>query len=291
METKFEKLPQYDEDRSVSDSNSLFSESKGLMGEETTILPRKRSWTQWALPAAHLALFLLYTSVFFFFLRQVQKIEKQNQHVLFSPAQEAVKLEAMEFQGQLRIISPYQGDPSPELDQAWKDLLQYSNIWVTGEELSKINKTSIPVPDEEDKYWVELSVVHELHCIKRLRQYIHSDYYFANISAEDRRLNDLHTDHCLEILRQSVMCHADISMITMTWESTSKYPAADFQNEHECKNWDTLYEWQKERSVDMMKPGFLVHPYLGVPFPDGYYHGIGAADPENAIGDGGEDME
>ena len=60
------------------------------------------------------------------------------------------------------------------------------------------------------------------------------------------------------------MCHADISMITMTWEPTSKYPAADFQNVHECTNWDVLYEWQKERSVEMMKPGFLVHPYLGM---------------------------
>ncbi|KAL2014511.1 hypothetical protein VTN00DRAFT_2036 [Thermoascus crustaceus] len=179
---------------------------------------------------------------------------------LLTPAQEAVKMEAREFQGQLRIVSPYQGEPSPELDKAWKELLQYSNVWVSGEELRKINKTSIPIPGEEDKYWVELSVVHELHCIKRLRQFWHQDYYFANISAEDRRLNWLHTDHCLEILRQSVMCHADISMITMTWEPTSKYPAADFQNVHEC-----------------------------VPFPDGYYHGIGAADPENAIGPGGED--
>ncbi|MCJ1228276.1 hypothetical protein MMC12_004937 [Toensbergia leucococca] len=77
----------------------------------------------------------------------------------------------------------------------------------------------------------------------------------------------------------------------MTWEPTSKYPAADFQNVHECANWDVLYEWQKERSVDMMKPGFLVHPYLGVPFPDGVYNGVGAADPDHAIGLGGEDDE
>ncbi|PYH44305.1 oxidase ustYa family protein [Aspergillus saccharolyticus JOP 1030-1] len=289
METKFEKLPQYDE--SHSDSTSLYSESGGLLEKDAPIPKRKSAWRRWIMPAGHLALLSLYSLIFFVLMRHARRIEKRNEHVVYSPAQEAVKLEAMEFQGQLRIISPYQGDPSPELDQAWKELLQYSNIWVTGEELSKINKTSIPVPGEEDKYWVELSVVHELHCIKRLRQYIHSDYYFANISAEDRRLNDLHTDHCLEILRQSVMCHADISMITMTWEPTSKYPAADFQNVHECKNWDVLYEWQKQRSVDMMKPGFLVHPYLGVPFPDGYYHGIGAADPENAIGKGGEDMD
>jgi hypothetical protein len=43
-----------------------------------------------------------------------------------------------------------------------------SNIRVSGADLAKINKTSIPMPGEEDSYWVELSVVHELHCIVSL---------------------------------------------------------------------------------------------------------------------------
>ncbi|KAJ6784909.1 hypothetical protein PWT90_02382 [Aphanocladium album] len=288
MNTKFEKLPQY-EDRH-SESSSCLSESEELMGKGSLVPPRPRPWKQWLAVAGHVTLVLINVIAFSIILGKAHTMQKQNEPLVYSPALEAVKMEVTEFQGQLRIISPYQGEPSDELDQAWTDLLQYSNVWVSGEELSKINKTSIPVPGEEDKYWVELSVVHELHCIKRLRQYLHKDYYFPNRSAEDQRLNYLHTDHCLEILRQSVMCHADTSMITMTWEPTSKFPAADFQNVHECKNWDALYEWQKERSVDMMKPGFLVHPTLGVPFPDGQYHGVGAADPENAIGKGGEDM-
>ncbi|KAK7960803.1 hypothetical protein PG988_012017 [Apiospora saccharicola] len=163
---------------------------------------------------------------------------RSYQHKVWSPAYEAVEKIPQEYQGQLRIVSPYQGPPSPEVDQA------YSNIRVSGEDLRKVNKTSIPMPGEEDSYWVELSVVHELHCINP-----------PNLVINERA--SANTDHCLEILRQSVMCHADVSMITMTWEPTSVFPAADFQNVHECTNWDKLYEWQKERSRDLMAPGVL----------------------------------
>ncbi|XXH02046.1 hypothetical protein Hte_008411 [Hypoxylon texense] len=79
------------------------------------------------------------------------------------------------------------------------------------------------------------------------------------------------------------MCHADVSMVTFHWKPTSVFPSADFQNIHECANWDSLYEWQKERSVDLMKPGFLVHPQLGAPFPEGRYDGIGAAESTQAV--------
>ncbi|KAI0893054.1 hypothetical protein F4806DRAFT_220695 [Annulohypoxylon nitens] len=277
-----------EEEAQYRDSDSITSPTEGFISHEQKPFHEVSKPRKWLWPIFHLFILTTYTIIYAVLIKRGIIAAKSYQHTVYSPAYEAVVKEPMEYQGQLRIVSPYQGPPSPEVDQAWKELLQYSNIRVTGEDLRKINKTSIPMPGEEDSYWVELSVVHELHCIKRLRQYWFSDYYFPNITEEDRRLNWLHNDHCLEILRQSVMCHADVSMITMTWEPTSVFPAADFQNVHECTNWDILYEWQKERSVDLMQPGLLVHPYLGVPFPEGRYDGVGAADPEHAIGTDGE---
>ncbi|KAK8057510.1 hypothetical protein PG996_011447 [Apiospora saccharicola] len=244
---------------SYHDSDSTCSSSEGLIGGVHGKSPNSRKHI---FPLVHTCIIAIYTAVYLILLRRGVIAARSYQHKVWSPAYEAVEKIPQEYQGQLRIVSPYQGPPSPEVDQAWKELLQYSNIRVSGEDLRKVNKTSIPMPGEEDSYWVELSVVHELHCIKRLRQYWFKDYYFPNITDEERRLNWLHNDHCLEILRQSVMCHADVSMITMTWEPTSVFPAADFQNVHECTNWDKLYEWQKERSRDLMAPGVLVHPYL-----------------------------
>lgn len=81
MDAKFEKLPQHDE--SGSDSNSLFSETGGLLGKDAPITQRRPAWRQWIMPAGHLALLVLYSSIFFFLVRHVRKIEKQNEHVVY----------------------------------------------------------------------------------------------------------------------------------------------------------------------------------------------------------------
>ena len=76
-------------------------------------------------------------------------------------------------------------------------------------------------------------------------------------------------DHCLDTLRESIMCHADISLLTMRWGKTQPIPLANFSAPHECINWQSLDEWSQGRSVDVMRPGFLAHPTLGPSFPNG----------------------
>jgi len=69
--------------------------------------------------------------------------------------------------------------------------------------------------------------------------------------------------HCLDTLRQAVMCHGDTAPITMRWGETQPVPLADSSNPHECVNWDTIEAWAEKRSVDAHKPGLVVHPTLG----------------------------
>ena len=52
-----------------------------------------------------------------------------------------------------RSRNPYKGLPSPELDHAWHQLFVNSNIRVSASDLEKINKTSVPVGDEEGGYY------------------------------------------------------------------------------------------------------------------------------------------
>jgi hypothetical protein len=59
------------------------------------------------------------------------------------------------------------------------------------------------------------------------------------------------------------MCRADVTLITMFWESHNAIPAADFGVPHACANWDAIQDWSKERAIDPMKPGYLQHPTLG----------------------------
>ena len=58
------------------------------------------------------------------------------------------------------------------------------------------------------------------------------------------------------------MCHGDIGLITYEWHDDSLIPVANATS-HQCVNWERLDRWTKERTVNMMKPGWLVHPTKG----------------------------
>ncbi|PWY74370.1 hypothetical protein BO70DRAFT_105310 [Aspergillus heteromorphus CBS 117.55] len=256
-EVQFKKLP---------------SGEDSLGDDDLNITPSKKHRYHNYISPCYVHLILLTFNVF---LSLFIMMKNQSDNYVASPASEAITYENIYFNASLKIESPFTGEPRPELDQAWSDLLQYSSIAVSGDDLSRLNKTSIPIPGAKDSYWVDLSVTHELHCIKRLYQFFHRDYYFPDLSPEDEELNYMHTDHCLEILRQASMCHGDISLIPMHWNEFSPIPEADFSVPHKCVNWEKLRTWTRMNSVDVMRPNFLKHPSLGPSFPDGSNHGVG----------------
>lgn len=71
------------------------------------------------------------------------------------------------------------------------------------------------------------------------------------------------SDHCLEILRQGVMCRGDISLVTFSWDSAARLPLADFSRPHECVNFEKLNRWSGKNAVNAFEPGLLHHPVLG----------------------------
>ena len=70
-------------------------------------------------------------------------------------------------------------------------------------------------------------------------------------------------EHCIEILRQGVMCRGDTTLITFHWGHTVKLPQPDFTLEHECVNWDSLIGWAGKHAINVFEEGMLVHPTLG----------------------------
>ena len=58
------------------------------------------------------------------------------------------------------------------------------------------------------------------------------------------------------------MCHGDVGLITFEWRSTNRIPVANATT-HQCVSWNHSDRWTKDRSVDMLKPGWLVHLTLG----------------------------
>ncbi|KAK8135210.1 hypothetical protein PG984_007222 [Apiospora sp. TS-2023a] len=163
----------------------------------------------------------LYTAAFFSF-------EQQRPGLVYSPAAEALRYKKVRYNASLVIESPYNGPPSKEVDSAWSDLISIC--------------FSLPRRAGSPEQTNPTCVMQ-----KRLRQYTWKEHYFPDINEEDERLNRLHTDHCLEILRQAAMCRSDVTLFTPQWSEGSRFPRADFSQEHECVDFDAVNRWAADR--------------------------------------------
>lgn len=56
-------------------------------------------------------------------------------------------------------------------------------------------------------------------------------------------------EHCVEILRQTLMCHGDITLLTYNWVKGRQMPYPNFNTVHTCKKWDKLVEWKNTLDV------------------------------------------
>ncbi len=58
----------------------------------------------------------------------------------------------------------------------------------------------------------------------------------------------MHSEHCLDILRQGIMCHGDTSLLTLKWAPWTKIPLANFSAPHQCVDWERLDGWVRPKS-------------------------------------------
>lgn len=196
-----------------------------------------------------------------------------------APVREAILYEERSFTlgDKIQEKGIYSGRPNAELDLAWHNLLENENIRIPPEVMDHYGRKDIGVAIPDGSGYVgTLNMYHELHCIKRLHQYMYQDYYFKDITPRQKEKNRLHNEHCLDFLRQASMCHGDIGLITFHWTETTRLPVAN-ATVHECVNRQKLDDWTQKNSVDMFNLG-LVHPTLGPAYPDGKGDNIGAAD-------------
>lgn len=134
-----------------------------------------------------------------------------------------------------------------------------------GEDLEKAHLTSVQLSDEEGGYLATLDVFHTLHCVNKIRKMYYNEYYHDPNPLADQQE---HFDHCIDLLRQVIMCHGDVSLHTYRWIDDYKVPYPTMQTEHQCRDWDILMSWSEERHIPDLTGPILTHPTLGkfVPF-------------------------
>ncbi|KAK7984725.1 hypothetical protein PG988_002347 [Apiospora saccharicola] len=136
----------------------------------------------------------------------------------------------------------YRLDPCPEVDAAWTRIATADGVYpMSSADVSRIGK--------DPSY----AAFHLLHCLNAVRKGLVTtyDYYwgsrgygFAPPAVFARHLN-----HCVDVLRQHLMCHADLEPFVFNWRVGQEKPYADFAVRKTCVDFDYLLDWS-ERHKD-----------------------------------------
>ncbi|KAJ5165645.1 uncharacterized protein N7500_007475 [Penicillium coprophilum] len=115
--------------------------------------------------------------------------------------------------------TPFNGEEKekPHADELWKGLFPYS----------------IQDPDAEDKVMYVLAGYHNLHCLTILR----SAFFHYHVHGKEMSPWP-HVVHCLDQIRQTLMCNFDMTFVPMTGPKEFK----DGQ-EHVCKDYWQIHNW------------------------------------------------
>ncbi|KAI0521646.1 hypothetical protein F5B22DRAFT_643821 [Xylaria bambusicola] len=226
--------------------------------------PKRCSYMTWAL---HAALITLYSVVFL--LATLNNYHRTTNHdalrdMIPSPARSSIRYETKYFTNDKASASVYFGEPSDQREALWEELLGPSTIRLSAHDLERLGRPKekgIQLPDGD--YIGTLNVFHDLHCLRRVTRLLYPEHYFPNITNEDKHMNLLHAQHCMDRLRQSIQCRGDISVATYLWGVRQAVPIGNFTSLHECVNWDALHDWSRDKMVDVFEPGLLIHPTLG----------------------------
>ncbi|MCJ1391221.1 hypothetical protein MMC18_004083 [Xylographa bjoerkii] len=100
-------------------------------------------------------------------------------------------------------------------------------------------------------YMASVEVVHQLHCLNFLRKATHQDYYQSRaLEFQDPpHTVRVHLDHCIEMLRQFLMCNADAGLYTHRWIENYPRPYPNFNTWHKCRNFENVLEYAKSHQI------------------------------------------
>ncbi|KAH8810659.1 hypothetical protein F5884DRAFT_854037 [Xylogone sp. PMI_703] len=160
--------------------------------------------------------------------------------------------------GEINGRNEYRGPPGPEIDEAWRRIsMGVPAIRLYEHELKLLSlpietKEYYKLPEEGGGgYLAMIEVFHLLHCLDSLRKLIHKDYYAEIYMSENATNRQIHSDHCIDILRQHLMCNSDVVPVVFYNNPSQPLPFPDFNTVQMCRKFDSILEWnyKSERAV------------------------------------------
>ncbi|KAJ5419546.1 uncharacterized protein N7487_003096 [Penicillium crustosum] len=184
-----------------------------------------------------------------------------------------IQYSLQEFNGSLLKENVFRQDAGPDVDAAWESLgVNYRSVRIPPEDAEQSGLAADQVKINA-KYGggfpANVEGLHHLHCLNLLRQslYYNYDYYHTRGMGPSRTMTILSaaTSHCLDILRQELMCTVDSGVLGQVWiYPENPEPYVDFNTQHRCKNFDAVRRWAEENQLPQDPPSdFLQAPLEG----------------------------
>lgn len=187
----------------------------------------------------------------------------------WSPGISAIEYETRYFEGKFGATNEYMGTPSEQIDHEWNHVslnvpalrLFEKDFAAMGKSLTERNWHQIP-PEWGGGYLGMTEVFHLLHCLAEIRKLTYPEHYPDLWAERDQRGRRVHTEHCLDIIRQRLMCTADVGPVPFYDDPNYDMPMPDFSTRHQCRNFTKILDWgyTNERAVGWDEVGDLHVP-------------------------------
>ncbi|PGH06414.1 hypothetical protein GX51_02426 [Blastomyces parvus] len=166
----------------------------------------------------------------------------------------------------------FQSETSDEVEAAWNKTLGSTDgvVQLPKSIASRLHR-SIESFVEPGHYIYGVGMFHQLHCLNRIRRTFYADKFFPNETKDD--LN-FHKNHCFDLLRQSILCAGDVSMVywwnqsytytdargheqysqrylSMSNAEKARHSFAYWDVEARCHDTEAIYEWAEKHRLDV----------------------------------------
>ncbi|KAF2091678.1 hypothetical protein K490DRAFT_52868 [Saccharata proteae CBS 121410] len=173
----------------------------------------------------------------------------------FPSAISAIKYEAREFAGLTEHNSIHL---TPGTDKEWIKFDRDTIFALIEREAMPFLRDGLSKDTSTNRYYGELSVFHSLKCFNVIRTELNSNQYRMKEDAIQEELalpqsrSSAHLEYCLEHLRQTIQCSADLTLVPMVKDGTQvdgKGVLVAGRQKHSCRNWESVRNWVDERSI------------------------------------------
>ncbi|KZP22482.1 hypothetical protein FIBSPDRAFT_824591 [Athelia psychrophila] len=126
-----------------------------------------------------------------------------------------------------------------------------------------LNNKTMRIPDlSPATYAAGLDVFHQLHCLNFVRKALYPEHYndsnrhhaHATTSIPPQTPGDLsepfdHLDHCINNVREALMCNADLTPVVVQWDPDTQWHYAHLDVVHTCKDWVAIQGWAVDHAM------------------------------------------